>query len=71
MQSLNNIVNEASLNVPDYHLDHFQGRVLEELGKSRIEGNFDAVRERVDDALGRLSSITNELKRLSAQKKKP
>jgi hypothetical protein len=31
MQSLNNIVNEASLEVPDYHLDHFQGRVLEEL----------------------------------------
>ena len=31
MQSLNNIVNEAALNVPDYHLDHFQGRVLEEL----------------------------------------
>jgi hypothetical protein len=31
MQSLNNIVNEASLDVPDYHLDHFQSRVLEEL----------------------------------------
>jgi hypothetical protein len=31
MQSLNNIVSEASLEVPDYHLDHFQGRVLEEL----------------------------------------
>jgi hypothetical protein len=31
MKSLNNIVNEASLDVPDYHLDHFQGRVLEEL----------------------------------------
>lgn len=31
MQSLNNIVNETSLDVPDYHLDHFQGRVLEEL----------------------------------------
>jgi hypothetical protein len=28
---LNNIVSEASLDVPDYHLDHFQGRVLEEL----------------------------------------
>jgi hypothetical protein len=31
MQSLNNIVNEASLDVPDFHLDHFQSRVLEEL----------------------------------------
>ena len=31
MQSLNSIVNEASLDVPDYHLDHFQARVLEEL----------------------------------------
>ena len=31
MQSLNNIVSEASLEVPDYHLDHFQSRVLEEL----------------------------------------
>ena len=31
MQSLNNIVGEASLDVPDYHFDHFQSRVLEEL----------------------------------------
>ena len=31
MQSLSSIVSEASLDVPDYHLDHFQGRVLEEL----------------------------------------
>jgi hypothetical protein len=31
MQSLNNIVKEEALKVPDYHLDHFQGRVLEEL----------------------------------------
>jgi hypothetical protein len=31
MQSLSNIVSEESLNVPDYHLDHFQSRVLEEL----------------------------------------
>jgi hypothetical protein len=31
MQSLNTIVNEAALKVPDYHLDHFQARVLEEL----------------------------------------
>jgi hypothetical protein len=31
MQSLNSIVNEASLDVPDFHLDHFQSRVLEEL----------------------------------------
>lgn len=31
MQSLNHILREASLEVPDVHLDHFQGRVLEEL----------------------------------------
>jgi hypothetical protein len=31
MQSLNTIVSEESLRVPDFHLDHFQGRVLEEL----------------------------------------
>jgi hypothetical protein len=31
MQSLNTIVSEESLHVPDYHLDHFQARVLEEL----------------------------------------
>ena len=31
MQSLNNILRKASLDVPVVHLDHFQGRVLEEL----------------------------------------
>ncbi|MBN2370939.1 MAG: hypothetical protein JXO72_10670 [Vicinamibacteria bacterium] len=31
MQSLNTIVARASLPVPEYHLDRFQGRVLEEL----------------------------------------
>lgn len=31
MQSLNYILKEASLEVPDVHLDHFQSRVLEEL----------------------------------------
>jgi hypothetical protein len=31
MQSLNTIVGEESLRVPDFHLDHFQGRVLEQL----------------------------------------
>jgi len=31
MQSLNNILRETSLDVPEVHLDHFQGRVLEEL----------------------------------------
>ena len=31
MQSLNNILRETSLDVPEVHLDHFQGRILEEL----------------------------------------
>lgn len=31
MQSLNNILRETSLDVPEVHFDHFQGRVLEEL----------------------------------------
>lgn len=46
-------------------------RVLEHLGKSRTESSLPAVLERVDEALGRLASIVNELKRLSAQGKKP
>jgi DNA-binding NtrC family response regulator len=46
-------------------------RVLEHLGKSRTEQSLPAVLERVDEALGRLASIVNELKRLSVQGKKP
>ena len=44
-------------------------RVLEQLGKSRTATNLKVVMERVDAALGRLSSITNELKRLNSQEK--